>query len=116
MLRGARREALAGLGETWQAPVIRADGAPDAAPLAVLDAVPAWTLVVDAARRLVFANRAYLAFRGRKLTDLAGRPLEEVLLPGMVEGTEALDLVGETVRSGRPGSLTTVHILSAHGE
>jgi PAS domain S-box-containing protein len=117
VLRGARREAMAGLGDAWEAPVLAAGEGPlEGENLAVLDAAPAWMLIVDSDLRLVFANQSYLAFRGRGSSDLVGRPLEEVLLPGMVEGRRTHDVVREAVGSGRPGSLATVRFRSGAGE
>jgi len=44
-------------------------------------------VVVDRDYRCVIANRAYLSYRGVRQEDLNGRPIRELLNPGVFETT-----------------------------
>ena len=70
------------------------------ASLTILDALPAWVLVVDCDLTLRFANRSYLDAQETELEAIVGRSLAEVFLPGRTDAEQVLAAVRESVDAG----------------
>jgi len=70
------------------------------ASVAILDAIPAWVLVVDADMVVRFANRSYLDSQGTDFAGVSGRPLADVFLPGRTDTRGMIAAVRESLEVG----------------
>ena len=67
------------------------------ASLTILDALPAWVLVVDRDLVVRFANRSYLDAQDTDIEAISGRPLTEVFLPGRTDAEQVIAAVRESL-------------------